>query len=163
MHSLLVGIFSYFSQLHHSCVFRSYRISAYHLGRFQHCHLGKFVWRTQVQTESRGFYFPCCTILQRNFPNFGMEILALHSAKSFWGLFFSYFCSRVVHSVFLTQIISCRQKNADAKVVLSISHWNSHWQFSKNCIFPNIQLKGVVNRLPPFKNLSDNTNKFLMG
>ena len=41
-------------------------------------------------------------------------------------------------------------KNADAEVVLSISHqqkWISRWQFSKNCIFPNIQLKGVVNRL----------------
>ena len=31
-------------------------------------------------------YFP--SILQRNFPNFGMEILALCSAKSFRGLFF---------------------------------------------------------------------------
>ena len=30
------------------------------------------------------------------------------------------------------------------------------WQFSKNCNFPNIQLKGVVNKLPPFKNLSEN-------
>ena len=69
-------------------------------------------------------------------------------------------------SVFLTQIVSRRQKNADAKVVLSISRrqkWNSRRQFSKNCVFPNIQLKGVVNRLPPFKNLSDHTNKFLMG
>ena len=58
------------------------------------------------------------------------------------------------------------QKNADAKVVLSISSrqkWNSCWRFSKNCIFPNIQLKGVVNRLPPFKNLFDHTNIFLMG
>ena len=52
---------------------------------------------------------------------------------------------------FLTEIISRRQK------------WNSRRQFSKNCIFPNIQLKGVVNRLPPFKNLSDHTNIFLMG
>ena len=34
--------------------------------------------------------------------------------------------------------------------------------FQKNCIFPNIQLKGVVNRLPPFKNLSNHTNRFLM-
>ena len=69
-------------------------------------------------------------------------------------------------TVFLTQIISRRQKNADAKVVLSIScrqKWNSRRQFSKNCIFLNIQLKGVVNRLPPIKNLSDHTNKFLMG
>ena len=69
-------------------------------------------------------------------------------------------------AVFLTQIISRRQKNADAKVALSISRrqkWNSRRQFSKNCIFPNIQLKGVVNRLPPFKNLSDHTNMFLMG
>ena len=69
-------------------------------------------------------------------------------------------------SVMLTQIISRRQKNADAKVALSISRrqkWNSRRQFSKNCIFPNIQLKGVVNRLPPFKNLSDHISKFLMG
>ena len=70
------------------------------------------------------------------------------------------------YTAFLTQIISRRQKNADAKVVLSISSrqkWNSRRQFSKNYIFPNIQLKGVVNRLPPFKNLPDHTNKFLMG
>ena len=43
---------------------------------------------------------------------------------------------------FLTQIISRRQKNADANVASSIScrqKWNSHRQFSKNCIFPNIQ------------------------
>ena len=69
-------------------------------------------------------------------------------------------------AVFLTQIISRRQKNADAKVALSISRrqtWNSRRQSSKNCIFPNIQLKDVVNRLPPFKNLSDHTNMFLMG
>ena len=69
-------------------------------------------------------------------------------------------------AVFQTQIISRRQKNADVKVVLSISHrqkWNSCRKFSKNCIFPNIQLKGVVDRLPRFKNLSDHTNKFLMG
>ena len=53
-------------------------------------------------------------------------------------------------------VISRRQKNADAKAVQSISRrrkWNSSRQFSKNCIFPNIQLKGVVNTWPPFKNL----------
>ena len=58
------------------------------------------------------------------------------------------------------------KKNADAKVALSIScrqKWNLHQQFSKNCIFPNIQLKGVVNRLPPSKNLSEQTKRFLMG
>ena len=72
----------------------------------------------------------------------------------------------ITSPVFLTQIISRQQKNANAKVALSISSqqkWNSHQQFSKNCIFPNIQLNGVVNRLPPFKNLSDHTNRFLMG
>ena len=81
--------------------------------------------------------------------------------KVFYPLFLMY-----SYTVFLTQIISCRQKNADVKAVLSISRqqkWNSRRQFSKNYIFPNIQLKGVVNRLPPFKNLSDHTNKFLMG
>ena len=61
-----------------------------------------------------------------------------------------------MYSVFLTQIISRRQKNANAKVALSISRrqkWKSHRQFSKNCIFPNIQLKGVVNKLLRFKKL----------
>ena len=74
--------------------------------------------------------------------------------------------AEIVNAVFLTEIISRRQKNADAKFVLSISRrqkWNSVRQFSKNFIFPNIRLKGVVNRLPPFKNLPDHTNKFLMG
>ena len=39
-------------------------------------------------------------------------------------------------------------KNADAKAVQSISRqqkWNSRQQFSKNYIFPDNQLKGVVN------------------
>ena len=77
-----------------------------------------------------------------------------------------YVIIKLPEAVFLTQIISRRQKNADAKVVLSISRGqklNLCRQFSKNCIFPNIQLKGVINRLPPFKNLSDHTNKFLIG
>ena len=69
----------------------------------------------------------------------------------------------VVITVFLTQIISRRQKNADAKVALSISRqqkWKSRRKFSKNCIFPNIQLKGVANKILLFKNLFDRTNRF---
>ena len=46
-------------------------------------------WSTQVQTGSWGCYFPCCSILRRNFPNFGTEILALRSAERFRGLYFS--------------------------------------------------------------------------
>ena len=46
---------------------------------------------TGLNTGSRGFYFPCCSILQRNFPNFGMKILALHSAKSVRVYIFSNF------------------------------------------------------------------------
>ena len=68
-----------------------------------------------------------------------------------------------MYSVFLTQIISRRQKNANAKVALSISRrqkWKSRWQFSKNRIFPNIQLKGAANKLLQFKNLFDHTNRF---
>ena len=44
----------------------------------------------------------------------------------------------------------------------SCQKWNLRWQFSKNFIFPNIQLKGVVSRIPRFKNLSDHINRFLM-
>ena len=35
--------------------------------------------------------------------------------------------------------------------------------FQEKCIFPNIQLKDVVNELPPFKNLYDHMNRFLTG
>ena len=67
------------------------------------------------------------------------------------------------YAVFLTQIISRQPKNADTKVALSISHrqkWKSRRQFSESCIFPNIQLKGVANKLLQFKNLFDHTNRF---
>ena len=94
-------------------------------------------------------------------------LFLLRINKAFIHLLIHSFITYISHtSVFLTQIISRRQKNADAKVVLSISRrqkWNSRLQFSKNCIFPNILLKGVLNMLPPFKNLSHHTNKFLMG
>ena len=66
-------------------------------------------------------------------------------------------------TVFLTQIISRGQKNANAKVALSTSRrqkWKSRWQFSKNRIFPNIQLKGAANKSLQFKNLFDHTNRF---
>ena len=69
----------------------------------------------------------------------------------------------IVFAVFLTQIISRRQKNADAKVALLISHWQK-WklrqQFSKNFIFPNVQLKVVANKLLQFKNLFHHTDRF---
>ena len=68
-------------------------------------------------------------------------------------------------TVFLTQIIPRQQKNADAKVALSIS-CQQKMEFAsaiyKKAIFPNIQLNSVVNRLPPFKNLSDHASRFLM-
>ena len=69
------------------------------------------------------------------------------------------------HTVFLTHIISHWQKMPKRKLyngfhVDKIGIRVS--KFSKNCIFPNIQLKGVVNRLPPFKSMYDHMNKFLM-
>ena len=89
--------------------------------------------------------------------------------KQFWKLWLMYCkpCTRLLDlillAVFVTQIISRWQKNTNAKVVPSIScrqKWDSRRQFSKKCIFPNIQLN-VVNRLPPFKILYDQTNSFL--
>ena len=59
-------------------------------------------------------------------------------------------------TVFLTQVILRWQKNADVEAIQSTSRrqkYKSSRQFSKNCIFLNIQLKGVENTLPPFKNL----------
>ena len=90
--------------------------------------------------------------------------------KQFWKQLWLIYCKPctrlldlILLAVFVTQIISRWQKNANAKVVSSISFrqkWNSRRQFPKKCIFPNIQLN-VVNRLPPFKNLYDHTNRFL--
>ena len=100
-----IRILNWLASFHifHSCNILVYSIGhtgfLLHLGSFQHCNLGEFVWPTQVQAGSRGFYFPRHSILQRNFPNFGMEILALRSAKSFRGLYFSWFCSSVAHIV----------------------------------------------------------------
>ena len=53
---------------------------------------------------------------------------------------------KILYSVFLTQIISRRQKNADAKVALSISRrqkWNSRRQFSifKKLYFTKYSIK----------------------
>ena len=59
----------------HSCTILVYSIGVLHLAHFQRCNLGEFDWHTQFQTGSRGFHFLCCSILQRNSPNFGMEIL----------------------------------------------------------------------------------------
>ena len=53
----------------HSCTILVYSMGhigfLLHLARFQHCNLGEFGWRTQVQTGSWWFYFPCCSILQK--------------------------------------------------------------------------------------------------
>ena len=56
-------------------------------------------------TGSRRCYFPCCSILQGNFPNFGMEILDLRSAKSFRDLFFLilFSCSTQLFKNYLKQ------------------------------------------------------------
>ena len=70
-------------------------------------------------------------------------------------------------TVFLTQIISwnylaktCQWESSIinftmAKILFALS-------ISKSSIFPNIQLKGVVKKLHPFKYLSDHTNRFLI-
>ena len=75
----------------------------------------------------------------------------------------SFSCKVSINTVFLTQILSRRQKNADAKKCI-IDFTSAKMEFaSAKGIFPNIQLKDVVNRLAPFKNLYDHTNSFLMG
>ena len=71
----------------HSCTILVYSIGhtgfLLHLARFQHCNLCKFGWRTQVQTGSQGFCFPCCSILQRNFPNLAWKFLLCVPQKVF--------------------------------------------------------------------------------
>ena len=108
------GILNWLASFHifHSCTILVYSIC--HAGSvmdFLHCSLGELVWRTQVQTKSQGFYFPCWSIPKRNFPNFGLEILALQSAKNLWNLNFSLFCS---HSRFKV----CLKHSQDVYLVI---------------------------------------------
>ena len=117
--------------------------------------------------------------LKPSFQNLGLNVVppsrkgrtdavyASYNIYTYISIYLSIYLSIYIHTLFfLTQIISRRQINADAKVALSISRrqkWNSHRQFSRKIIFPNIHLNAVVNRLTPFKKLSDHTNRFLMG
>ena len=66
--------------------------------------------------------------------------------------------------VFLTQTISRRQKNAERCIKdFTSAKMEFASAISKKLYFSNIQLKGVVNRLSSFQNLSDHANRFLMG
>ena len=53
-----------------------------------------FSWH-RFKLEAEDFIFH---ILQRHFPNFGVEILALCSAKSLQSFYFSLFCSQLVYT-----------------------------------------------------------------
>ena len=70
------------------------------------------------------------------------------------------------NSVFLTQIISRRQKMPMRNLYYRFHLGKNgirEGNFQKIVFFQIFNKKGVVNRLPRFKNLSDHTNKFLMG
>ena len=67
-----------------------------------------------------------------------------------------------VKAVFLTQIISRQQKCWHEKCIIDFLAAKMEFATTK-CIFPNIQLKDVVNRLPPSKNLYDHTSSFWTG
>ena len=65
-----------------------------------------------------------------------------------------------VFSLLLKYSLSNSNYFMSAKKMLTWKMYNRFWFYvGKNgicvakCIFPNIQLKDVVNRLPPFKNL----------
>ena len=70
-------------------------------------------------------------------------------------------CNSLSNSNYFMSAKKCRHKSCIIDFVLAKMEFAS--AILKKLYFPNIQLKGVVNRLPPFKNLSDHTNKFLMG
>ena len=55
-------------------------------------------------------------------------------------------------TVFLTKLFHAGNKMLMQKLYNRFHIGKNGIRVSKNCIFSNIQLKGVVNRLPPFKN-----------
>ena len=68
-------------------------------------------------------------------------------------------------SVFLTQLFHVGKKMPTRKFYNQFHVGKNEIRVGnfQKIVFPNIQLKGVVNRLPPFKNLSDHKNRSLMG
>ena len=71
----------------------------------------------------------------------------------------------VLLAVFLTQIISRRQKMPTRKLYNRFHVGKNEicvGNFQKD-IFSKYSIKYVGNRLPPFKNLSNHTNRFLKG
>ena len=65
-----------------------------HLGRFQHCNLGKFVWRTQVQTGNRGFIFHVVVFSRETFQTLAWKFLLCLPQKVFGIYIFPNFVHR---------------------------------------------------------------------
>ena len=59
------------------------------------CNLGELVWGHRFKLEAEDFIDH---ILQRSFPNFGLKILILCSARSLRSFYFSLFCSQLVYT-----------------------------------------------------------------
>ena len=79
----------------HSCTILVYSIGQtgflLHLARFQHCNLGKFGLHTQVQTGSRGFYFPFVVFSRETFQTLTWKFLFCVPQKVFGVCIFSNF------------------------------------------------------------------------
>ena len=108
-HFKLGRIFWHFSQLQHSCLLNlSYCLYA-STSRFLSMSLERVRLAHTGSTGCLGFNVSFCNILQRNFLNYGVEILALSSVKNF-GLCFSccshmaYTCSKFGENVPKTDI-----------------------------------------------------------
>ena len=86
----------------HSCTILVYSIShtgfLLYLARFQHCNLGEFVWWTQVQTGSQGFFFHVVVFFRETFPTLAWKFLLCVLQKVFEVYIFPNFVLGVVHS-----------------------------------------------------------------
>ena len=116
MYCKLVGIFSHFYSctilvnsiyLVNSCELNSRFLL--HLVRLHHFNFGEFVYRAQVQTGSRiSHYF---NILQREFPDFDMKVLAFLFHKKSSELFFLILLSC---RIYLFKVwLKCSRKDKD--------------------------------------------------
>ena len=74
----------------------SWRNYKYKVKSIKICSQGKLLWKSYIPSGSLGFYLPCCNILQRNFPNFDVEVLK--NKKSLGFIYFLLFCSHVVYT-----------------------------------------------------------------
>ena len=111
----------------------------FHLGCFHHCNLGDFVWWTQVQIGSRGYYFPyfpenltklphenTCFVFSKKSLQFLFFFILFSSTVYLFKVWLKIFQKRIHFFLLLVSIFSGRCLLTSKTYNLSIKRENYH-------------------------------------